>query len=239
MYTFAVHRIFEYQDIVLKKVAEKLEPFYLAGGTALAKFYFKHRESYDLDFFSKEFSFGRVEEIMATILSKTGKTIRLAGTQRTKQFAKYCMYYLNIDKNESLKIEFVEDVLPLKQPFNRVNGINILSLDDIYLRKIYAISGVGFGKDKIGKKKFAGGRREAKDLFDLYHLSITYEHISTFARKHCESWMLEGLIAWYGKFDRMEMKIGLSELMVTNRIEFAEIDKHFRKEINELIAGLL
>mgnify|MGYP000256182108 CR=1 FL=1 len=49
-----------------------------------------------------------------------------------------------------------------------INGINVLSIEDIYIRKIYAVTGVETGKSKIGAYKFEGGRQDAKDLFDLY-----------------------------------------------------------------------
>ena len=57
------------QKKVLKKLSGKIDDFYLAGGTALSLFYFQHRLSVDLDFFApaKEFSFRRVEEIVAEL----------------------------------------------------------------------------------------------------------------------------------------------------------------------------
>ncbi|MDI6732200.1 MAG: nucleotidyl transferase AbiEii/AbiGii toxin family protein [Candidatus Margulisbacteria bacterium] len=39
------------QNKVLKILSEKVDNFYLSGGTALAKYYFQHRNSEDLDFF--------------------------------------------------------------------------------------------------------------------------------------------------------------------------------------------
>ena len=50
---------------VLKALSGKMEGYYLVGGTALSLFYFQHRESYDLDLFSKEFSKKRIENIHA------------------------------------------------------------------------------------------------------------------------------------------------------------------------------
>jgi len=39
----------KYQEKVFKTVVNKINDFYLAGGTVLALFYFKHRESLDID----------------------------------------------------------------------------------------------------------------------------------------------------------------------------------------------
>jgi predicted nucleotidyltransferase component of viral defense system len=64
--------IFEYQDIVLN-LKDKAVPFYLAGGTALAKFYFQHRESYDLDFFSQKYSTAKIKGLVDKIAKFTEK----------------------------------------------------------------------------------------------------------------------------------------------------------------------
>lgn len=44
-------QIYPVQDIILKTVAMYGENLYLTGGTALARFYWQHRLSEDLDFF--------------------------------------------------------------------------------------------------------------------------------------------------------------------------------------------
>lgn len=43
--------LYPFQDRILKSVESLLLPFYLTGGTALSRFYFKHRFSDDLDLF--------------------------------------------------------------------------------------------------------------------------------------------------------------------------------------------
>ena len=48
-------RIVSYQRKVLNALSGKIGSFYLAGGTALSLFYFQHRLSVDLDFFTREF----------------------------------------------------------------------------------------------------------------------------------------------------------------------------------------
>jgi len=49
-------KLLKYQDNILRFLAGKVKNFYLAGGTALSRVYFRHRISYDLDFFTKKFS---------------------------------------------------------------------------------------------------------------------------------------------------------------------------------------
>jgi len=46
--------IYKLQDDILDLVFSRDAPWYLTGGTALSRFYFSHRYSDDLDFFSLE-----------------------------------------------------------------------------------------------------------------------------------------------------------------------------------------
>ena len=156
--------LFKYQDIVLQILKDRAVPFYLAGGTALAKFYFEHRDSYDLDFFSQDYSKAKIQELVQLIEKTTNKKMKLSRESVKEGFAKLAIYNLILGENDSLKIDFVEDVLPLLLPLKRVEGIDILSLDDIYFRKIHAISGTTPVLDKVGQKHFLGGREEAKDF---------------------------------------------------------------------------
>ena len=68
-----MERILELRDRALKALSNKLDSFYLAGGTALSLFYFKHRESFDLDFFTGQFSQKRIQDTVA-YLSDAMKT---------------------------------------------------------------------------------------------------------------------------------------------------------------------
>ena len=241
MYYFLMN-LFEWQDEVLKKLGDKLDDFYLAGGTALAKFYFHHRESYDLDFFTQKYSISKVEEAVRILTRETGKTMKLKTRrdQAGRKIARGRIYEMILGPKveQDLKIDFFQDVLPLLKPFKKVDGIDILSREDIYLRKIYAISGNPVEQDRVGKKRFLGGRQEARDLYDLYVLSSSFQNLSIFMSKHCEAWMKEGVIAWFHHFNRTEMKMGLTDIRTSNTIEFALMDRHFAKEIDRLIGGM-
>ncbi|OGW82286.1 MAG: hypothetical protein A3G33_11290 [Omnitrophica bacterium RIFCSPLOWO2_12_FULL_44_17] len=231
--------ILKYQDIVLQTLKDRAGSFYLAGGTALAKFYFQHRDSYDLDFFSQTYSPAQIRELVELIEGSTGKKMKLIQQSHKDGFAKISIYAFMINKNESLKIDFVEDVTKLLRPLKRVDGVDILSLEDIYLRKIHAISGTLPEMDRVGRKQFLGGRQEAKDLFDIYRLSSSYKRLSLFALDYCDDLEKEALIRWYHTYNRAEMKIGLSELKTRTPIEFVVIERHFKHEIDELIGGIL
>jgi predicted nucleotidyltransferase component of viral defense system len=231
--------VFEYQDKVLEALKDRAAPFYLAGGTALAKFYFQHRESYDLDFFSQDYSTAKIREIIRLMEGATGKKMKLLQENSIESFAKVSIYDLLLGKNESLKIDFVQDVWALLNPLKRVDGIDVLSLDDIYLRKIYAISGTLLEIDKAGQKRFLGGREEAKDYYDVYQLSSTYKPLSRFVIERCDDLQKEAVVRWYHAYDRSRIKVGLMELKTRTPVEFVVLERYFKQEIDALIRGIL
>ena len=231
--------LFEYQDSVLRALKGRAAPFYLAGGTALSKFYFQHRDSYDLDFFSQDFSTAKIQELVGLLGKATGKKMKLISESRREGFAKLSIYELILGKKDALKIDFVEDVVALVGPLKQVDGIDILSLEDIYLRKIYAISRTLPQIHKVGQKHFLGGRQAAKDLYDLYYLSSTTQRLSRFALERCDDLQREALIRWYHTYSRQEIKVGLMELRTRNPVEFVTLERHFKQEIDALIGGIL
>jgi len=228
-------KLLEYQDKVLKLLAGKMEDFYLVGGTALSRVYFKHRISYDLDFFTKKFSKTKISMIMQEIAKSLKLQVSLAKEQNKKDMARMVVYYIYISKGEIIKIDFVEDFLELIAPLRTVDGIKVLSLEDIYLRKIFVVSGAIETTDLTGRKTFKGGRQEPKDFYDLYVLSHTFMRLSEFVRRYCDSTRKEGLITWFRSYDRMEMKTGLLDIITDNKIDYKNMERHFNEEIDRLV----
>lgn len=234
--------ILRLRDRVLKVLNGKLDTFFLGGGTALSLFYLHHRESFDLDFFSKIFSENKIKEIISTI--EDSLKVKTEGGQilTSKESARLFRYYvptgiqkdLDIEGN-SLKLEFIEDLYPLIKSHDiTIDGIPIFSQESIYLRKIYALCGVRALQDEVGKIRFIGGRQEAKDLFDVYFLSREFMPLSNFVNDFCPS-EKEKIIVWYNSYDRQEMKLGITELVIKKKADFYEIEKHFKTEIKKFI----
>ncbi|MHB8155410.1 MAG: nucleotidyl transferase AbiEii/AbiGii toxin family protein, partial [Candidatus Omnitrophota bacterium] len=173
-------KIISIRNKTLEHLANKLEGFYLAGGTALSSYYFQHRESYDLDFFTKSFSRVKIEEIMSGLSKDIGLKPTLEGEENKQGFARMLVYSLIIDENNALKIDFVEDVYRLLKPLRMIDGIPVLTIEDVYFRKILTACGSITTLDSIGRSVFIGGRQEAKDFFDLYFLSKTFMPLSSF-----------------------------------------------------------
>lgn len=227
--------IFKYQDAVLKALPGKIDDFYLAGGSALSLFYFQHRLSLDLDFFTPNFSNKRTDEIVSYLSSNLKKEIKLIGQALNKSKAKIQIYNIYFSKKAVLKIDFVEDVFKLIKKPKIVEGIKILSLEDIYIRKLYAIIGMLPVHDIAGKKRFAGGRIDAKDFCDLYFLSHTFKPLSKFIDKYGDTAMMEGLISWFRTYDRMQMVDGILSLDMDREVNYKIMERHFNKEIDEII----
>lgn len=232
-------KIIEIRGQALKKLGSKLGDFYLAGGTALSLFYFQHRESYDLDFFTKDFSRLKIEEIMSELSRDMGLAIELSGEQNKQGFARMMVYSLKIDDSSSLKIDFVEDVYKLLKPLKGIDGISILAIEDIYLRKILTACGSITTVDSVGRSSFTGGRQEAKDFFDLYFLSKTFMPLSSFVKEYCQQPQKESIIIWFRTYDRFEMKTGLLEIITNKKVTFQEMELHFKEETEKIIAAEL
>lgn len=230
-------KIIEVRDEVLRKLANKLGCFYLAGGTALSLFYFKHRESYDLDFFTKDFSRARIERLISELAQGIGFKIELSAEQIKQGFARMLVYSLKIDKNHSLKIDFVEDVDALLEPLKKVDGIPLLSIEDIYFRKILTACGSFTTTDSIGRQTFAGGRQEAKDFFDLYFLSTTFMPLSRYVERYCKQPQKESIVIWFRTYNRLEIKLGLGDIITNKNISLQEIERHFKDEVEKIISA--
>lgn len=230
---------FSLPKLVLPFLKDKVDDYYLAGGTALSMFYYQHRESIDLDFFTEKFSQGRVLKIINDFTKDSHWQIELVSEQNKKELIRVAVYMAHIDKEKKCKIDFVEDYVQRLSPLKRVDGINVLSLEDIYLRKVYAIAGHIPALDDIGQKVMLGGRQSAKDFYDLYCLSTVTMPLSEFAAHHCNNAFKEGIIRWYRTYDRTDMKVDLLGLITKTQPDFRLMENHFKKEIDELLEALI
>lgn len=230
-----MRRYFKYQEKILGALANKIDDFYLTGGTALSLFYFHHRQSEDLDFFTQEYDRARVLKIVTDLSGSLNRSIELIGEQTKKDRVRMMIYTLRFSKSTDLKIDFVEDFLKFIKPPKDINGIFVLSLEDIYLRKMYAITGSRASVDRIGRKKIIGGRQEPKDFYDLYCLSHIFRRLSDFAFKYGDAVIREGLIRWFRTYNRMEIKTGLLELKTESKVDFTIMERHFKKEIDKIL----
>ena len=91
------------------------------------------------------------------------------------------------------------------------------------------MAGAAPAQDVVGRKVLAGGRTEAKDLYDVYFLSSTFMPLSRFMDKYTNDVIKEGLIAWFRTYDRMKMMDGFMALQTKRKVDCKRIEKHFNK----------
>ena len=219
------------RDKALRHLKGKVDGYALGGGTALSLIYFHHRESYDLDFFTKKFSPKDIERLMKEVAKGLNKKIRLIARQRASGKAQIILYELE----GGLRVDFIEDIFRHFDARTVVDGIPVLSKESIYLRKIYAMCGIEEKLSKTGRMDVVGGRQESKDYFDLYVLSNTFMPLSRFVKRYCDASEKERIIIWYRRYDRMRMMHGLLDLRTHRALDAKVMDRHFHSEIQTMI----
>ena len=228
-------KIAKHQTDVLKALSGRAGNFYLAGGTALGLFYFQHRLSVDLDFFTRDFVYPDIKRIVAYLENTLKKKMTLKGQSLKERTAKIVVYNMCFTEKDTLKIDFVEDTVDLLKEPKLVDGIRVLSLEDIYLRKLYALTGMFRIADETGRDKFIGGRTDAKDFYDVYCLSHIFMSLSEFVAKYCDRAIMEAIVRWFRTFDRMYMMDGILTLVTSKTIDYKSIERHFKGEVNKII----
>jgi predicted nucleotidyltransferase component of viral defense system len=146
--------LYRLQNRVLTEMGKLEVPFYLTGGTALSRCYLDHRWSDDLDFFSNsdlEFS-EHVKRVFKNVLVKFRHD--LSGQIISEDF---CRTFIQ-DKEQTLKIEFVNDVSHYVGKFHLIEGIRIDNVENILCNKLTALV----------------GRDEPKDVFDIIFIARNY-----------------------------------------------------------------
>lgn len=211
------------QKRITKMVTDKFEDYYLTGGTALC-FYFDHRFSEDLDFFTQKYRKEGPGRIMKFVSKKTGFDFKLDSEQGDPKMVPMKVYFLELKKGCVLKIDFVQDFMHNIRKLK--NGLH--AIEDIYIRKLGAVVGAQKKRSIVGKIMPAG-RQTAKDLFDIYYLSENYKKVSNFFLEYFSVDRVESFIAWYRGFNRMELKLELLDLV--KGVDTSKVLKHLDDEI--------
>ncbi len=170
---YYTNKLYPFQDLVLEKIMQVDDTFYLTGGTALGRYYLKHRYSDDLDLFvNRENDFKQLSNIIISQLQDHFSEIEI--TLLSKDFARIFIH----DEECRLKIEFVNDVLFHTGKIQSASFFHrIDSWENIFSNKICALS-----------------RDEAKDVVDLIFLSkkhnFSWETMINHARQK-DTWVNE------------------------------------------------
>ena len=211
------------QRKIARLVTGKFRKYYLTGGTVLS-FYFDHRFSQDLDFFTQDYRKEDPERIMSFVSKESGFDFKLEAEQDDPRLIPMKVYSLGLKRRCVLKIDFVQD---FEKNIKRIkNGMH--SLEDVYYRKISAGIGTAKKLDTTGRI-ISAGRHSVKDLFDLYYLSEHHRALSEFFFKYFSYDKAEAIIAWYRGFNRMRLKIELMDLVP--EVDTVRVITHLDDEI--------
>ncbi|TSC78524.1 MAG: hypothetical protein G01um101433_189 [Parcubacteria group bacterium Gr01-1014_33] len=149
-----------YQQEVLEAVAREkyfTERYYLAGGTALAEFYLKHRLSEDLDLFTEkaEVNF----PIVARFFERQRKNFRITKID-TKRVFGLCSFFIHSSDGEILKVDFNYYPFPRIESGMKFGNLQIESVYDIGVDKVHTV---------VLKPR-------ARDYIDLYFIVREYKY---------------------------------------------------------------
>ena len=174
-----IEALFQLQEGVLARLQAMGDPQFseakLCGGTALSRCWFNHRMSYDLDFFLPHgFKAGE----MAATLKKAGIVYEAKDIVDDPRKANQLHGYV-VHLGQSLKVSFVEDAYFNLYPAVQAKFGNLMvrteDMPGLYHRKLRTVAGSGAMGDQV-----EGGRQKARDLFDLYVLSVEFMPIREF-----------------------------------------------------------
>ncbi len=142
---------FQLQSLDLFKKTNLANKFYLAGGTALAEFYLRHRKSEDLDFFTNE-------ELNLNELKKFSSKIQsiqlMDKIEFQHGFGLYTFFFYPRGEVAKYKIDFGQYPFETIKPLKKINGLLVEDLYDIAVDKAHTIS----------------VRPRSRDFIDLYFI---------------------------------------------------------------------
>lgn len=228
------------QNEILGVFSKEAEDFALAGGTALELYYLHHRFSKDLDFFSPEYDVKEIERLISAFEKKMNSKIKLQSEFVIKGRARVRFYIVPVKgMSAPVKIDFVEDVIFTKPDIKKIVGVRVYSTEDIYLQKTIAVAGMKPAIDVTGREIIEGGRREARDAFDIYMLSKKIKPLNLFL-KSIPRYLQRGIVHWYRSFSRQEMKLGLLDLDIYDKkFNSKEMITYLENEIKEFAKGAI
>lgn len=120
--------------------------YFLTGGTALSEYYFQHRCSEDLDFFS------RAERDVSQDSREFQNFLESQALETAAELSSSTFTRLYVGP-EKLKVDLANDVKAQMAPVENFGGVMVDSLEDIAVNKVCALS-----------------RHEPKDYIDLYFI---------------------------------------------------------------------
>ena len=136
---------------LINKNPKITQKFYWTGGTVLSEFYLHHRLSEDIDLFCENEEVG--QELIEIFLRKNASVLKVKEMRRS-QFLGLFSYQLVYSDKESLKVDFNYYPFPRIEKGAKYKNIEIDSLRDIAVNKVYTIA----------------TRPRSRDFIDIYFI---------------------------------------------------------------------
>ena len=224
---------------ILERFSTVTKRFALSGGTALELFYLNHRFSRDLDFFSPKYDLKEIKNLISEFSKAINRTIKLESEFITKDMARIQFYTVPVKgAGFPLKIDFVEDVLFDRPNIRKIKNVPVYDVENIYFQKIVAITGTKLEKDSTGRQEITG-RREARDVVDVYFLSKKIKPLHLFLKKVSKI-QQRGMVQWYRTFSRQEFKLEFLNMDIYNRkLTAPQIIVYLENEIKKFITEVI
>lgn len=158
-FSFYQDQLYPLQDEVLDIASIYEQNIYLTGGTALSRFYYGHRFSDDLDFFTTTDDLRAIlhPQRFANANDLAARLQQLNYTIEIERLDIYFARFFVVRPPCNLKIEFVKEFNLVGELTKTDRGIYINSLDDLGANKVSAFE----------------DRAEIKDIIDLYFITKT------------------------------------------------------------------
>ena len=132
----------------ISKDGKITEDFYFTGGTALSYFYFEHRFSEDLDFFSeREFN----SKALLSSISEVGDRVKAIKIEQ-QSLSGQEIFFFHFSGGKKVKVDFAHFPFTPLGKFLKLNDLKITSVEDVAVNKVHAIT----------------TRKRGRDYFDLY-----------------------------------------------------------------------
>lgn len=221
--------LYHLQEAILNRLQSMADKQFdlakLCGGTALSRCWLNHRVSYDLDFFLPA---GFQVTELAIAIKQAGiefETREMVVDDRTANQ----LHGDVLHERHRLKVSFIEDAYfelftTVSKPFGSLT-VPTEEIQGLYHRKLRTVA--GHGQDNT-PDSFAGGRQKARDLFDLYVLSVTYMPLIPFMQSLPYAFpigsFINGLVnmPWFDLIDECEELICAPHWQQAKDVEFLQ-----------------
>lgn len=211
----------------LEGIRGQMQGFHLAGGTALSMFYLHHRLSFDIDLFCGKGAFEGSMSIRKIWEEEGIRVVPEIETENPRMFRARLLGGAG-----EAKADFVEDPVRLLSPPEDMDGIRVMGIDDIYLRKVL----IGAGQGVTGKFH----RAVARDILDLYSLHMRHASLSKrLLDAGIETRAMRGMHGWIRRFQVAEVSAAIRDTAYQESAPPVEILRVLQEEVETAIGARL